>query len=147
MKKIILTAFMFLGLVLVSQAQTKHTIGEKFGGGIVFFVSADGLKGLIVEKQDQGKCKWKDVAVSIANEKNHCTEGREFTDWRLPTYSELILLYQQKTTVGGFRDKSYWSSTVNDKMPGLDPLGLEFTRGDAVVGMDVTNYVRVVREF
>lgn len=32
--------------------------------------------------------------------------------WRLPTKEELHELYINKTTLGGFKDKHYWSSTI-----------------------------------
>ena len=53
--KVFLTAFVLLGFILVSQTQTKHTIVEMFRGGIVFYVSADGLLGLVSDTivQDQ----------------------------------------------------------------------------------------------
>jgi hypothetical protein len=34
-----------------------------------------------------------------------------FTDWRLPTKDELMVLYNHKTEIGGFKSDYYWSST------------------------------------
>ena len=31
--------------------------------------------------------------------------------WRLPTRGELLLMYENKTMIGGFANKYYWSST------------------------------------
>lgn len=36
-----------------------------------------------------------------------------FTDWRMPTLPELIILYQNRTQIGGFRGNYYWSSNLN----------------------------------
>ncbi len=111
MKRLALTAFVIIGLVFIFQAQTKHTISEKFGGDIVFDVSADGLHGLIAETKDQGSCDFKDAAALVAKPENHSEEGKAFTDWRVPTISELKILILQKTIVGGFASAKYWSST------------------------------------
>jgi len=102
MKKLFLTAFVLLGLVLVSQAQTKHTIGEKFGGGIVFWVDETGEHGLIAETIDQSqngarrnpKELMKKSKSSKLNEDTpgHSPEGSKFNDWRLPTNDELSKL-------------------------------------------------------
>jgi len=48
--------FMGIGQAAVSKSQSgggKHFIGEKFGGGIVFYVTKDGLHGLIAATSDQ----------------------------------------------------------------------------------------------
>ena len=111
MKKVILIAYILLGLVFVSLAQTKHTVGEKWGGGVVFVVVADGLHGLIAETQDQGKDTWDNAKALIRNSSNHSDAGKAFTDWRLPEKGELNLLYYQKDIVGGFASDLYWSSS------------------------------------
>lgn len=109
MKILLLTAFVLLDFVLVSQTQTKHTIGEKFGGGIVFYVSSDSLHGVIAETKVQGKCKFNKALELIANPENHSETGKAFTDWRLPTSLEVYFIYQHKNIVDA--KKMYWSST------------------------------------
>jgi len=92
-----------------------HTIGETFGGGIVFYVTTGGLHGLIAETQDQSVLSsWYNAQDIISTKANHSDAGALFTDWRLPTKNELNLLYSQKSVVGGFADGGYWSSTEND---------------------------------
>ncbi|MEP7143539.1 MAG: DUF1566 domain-containing protein, partial [Ferruginibacter sp.] len=90
-----------------------HSIGEVYGGGIVFFATPNGLHGLIAETQDQStSSSWYDAQDLISTNSTHTTAGKLFTDWRLPTKNELNLLYQQKSVVGGFANNSfYWSSS------------------------------------
>ncbi len=91
---------------------TTHTIGETFGGGIVFYITDGGLHGLIAETQNQSSsCTWYNAQVVISNPNNHSTEGAKFTDWRLPTKDEHRLLFSQRAVVGGFAKDGYWSST------------------------------------
>jgi len=114
MKKLVLTALVILGFVLVSQAQTTHTIGEQFGGGIVFHVTEGGLHGLIAETKDQGSSTQINAPTLIANPANHSEAGKGFTDWYMPSKEELSLLYKQRTIVKGFvLDGNYWSSTFS----------------------------------
>ncbi|NEW84750.1 MAG: DUF1566 domain-containing protein, partial [Mariniphaga sp.] len=94
MKNLILTSLVILSLTLSSQAQRKQAIGKKFGGGIVFNITPDGLHGLIVETQDQGTCNWNEVPALIANPANHSEAGKAFTDWRLPDKEEMYKLYK-----------------------------------------------------
>jgi hypothetical protein len=36
-----------------------------------------------------------------------------FTDWHLPTKAELIILYENRSLIGGFSSDNYWSSTLS----------------------------------
>jgi hypothetical protein len=92
-----------------------HYIGEKYGGGIVFHVTDNGLHGLIAETQDQCFCHWGDAKRISSNSVNYSKEGLKFTDWRLPTINELNFLFLKKDLVGGFTDEIYWSSTESDR--------------------------------
>jgi hypothetical protein len=90
-----------------------HYIGEKYGGGIVFHITDNGLHGLIAETQDQCReCDWGDAKRIINISSNHSKDGQKFTDWRLPTKNELNFLFLKKDLVGRFNDKAYWSSTL-----------------------------------
>ena len=145
MKKFVLLLLVSLCFVLVSQAQTKHAIGEKFNGGIVFDISANGLHGLIAETKDQGMCQWSEAPKLIANPQNHSEDGKAFTDWRLPTKDELNTLYLKKDIVGGFINSFYWSSTGS----GEDGLWIQFfVNGQQGMNGNITKlYVRAVRTF
>lgn len=94
----------------MSAAPRVHTVGEAFGGGIVFFVTTDGLHGLIAETVDQStSCSWWNAKDVVSINANHSTAGKLFTDWRVPTKNELILMNAQKTKIGGLNSQ-YWSS-------------------------------------
>ena len=112
MKKVILMAYVILGLVFVSQAQ--HTIGESYGGGTVFYVDSTGLHGLIAETQDQGKGSWDKASELIRDISNHSETGKAFTDWRLPDMDELNELFNNRAVIGGFEKDMYWSSSIKE---------------------------------
>jgi hypothetical protein len=138
MKKFVLATLVLLGFVLVLQAQTKHTIGEKFGGGVVFSISRNGLHGLICETINQSDdCKLKDAPTIIADPKNHSEKGKAFTDWRLPNKDELKKMLEKKDIIGGFVNGLYW---------GID---LYMCFGSITIGGDgvVAYHVRSIRSF
>ena len=68
------------------------------------------------------------------------------TDWYLPSIEELNELYSQQTTVGGFVDSPYWSSSESFADAAL---GQGFGDGytNSVLKSDDTFYVRPVRAF
>ncbi len=69
------------------------------------YIKMDNL-GLMVQLDDAGKGYW-ETMKSLCNDLQ--LEG--FTDWRLPTKSELTSLYTIKGDIGGFKDSKYWSSS------------------------------------
>lgn len=89
-------------------------IGEAFGGGIVFDVSAGGLHGLIAETIDQGECAWYEASYIVENGQ-HSEAGKAFTDWRLPNLEELNKLWNQEAIVGSFAESMYWSSSMDNE--------------------------------
>jgi hypothetical protein len=98
-----------------SGGATTHSLGEAFGGGVVFYVTSDGLHGLIAETQNLlSKCYWMDAHNEISKSSSHSTAGKLFSDWRLPTANELDLLLTYSITSGlvpGLNTGYYWSST------------------------------------
>lgn len=108
-----------------SSTAATHTIGESFGGGIVFFVTPDGLHGLISETQlicptansaqNADIFNYSQAQNMISTPSNHSTNGKLYTDWRLPTKYEFALLFAQKllfnTNYQGRLNYYNWTST------------------------------------
>ena len=62
-------------------------------GGYVIQISPNGKHGLVVAMQDQGTSTWYEANDLLSNPSNHDADGKEFSDWRLPTKRELNLMY------------------------------------------------------
>lgn len=116
-----------------------HYIGERFGGGVIFWMTKDSLHGLISDTLDLGMGVWsplkkltgatdtgigrgrsntkKIVATfgkgSYAAYGCQSYKGGGYTDWFLPSRDELNELYRQKKFVGTFEPTNYWSSTAS----------------------------------
>lgn len=123
---------------LRSPQAASHKIGERFGGGVVFYVDSTGQHGLIAATADQKKAKWyngnyietKATGAAVGTGQANTSaiiasqgageyaasvcdqlELNGFSDWFLPSKAELSLLRTHKTAVGGFANPFYWSST------------------------------------
>ena len=68
-----------------------------------------------------------------------------FSDWFLPSKDELNQLYTQKTTVGGFSNVNYWSSS--EDFDGFVWFNFFMFGDQATNSKDTTYYVRPVRSF
>ncbi len=152
---------------------TTHFIGEGFGGGIIFYLSAAGDHGLIADTVDLPLALWMNVYITTgatvtslgtgkANTKAiiaaqgqtglhyaalECAKSKRsgYTDWYLPSRDELNELYKQKNVVGGFAGSFYYSSSEYD---------LNFVWGQSFYygwqspnSKDYAAYVRAVRGF
>jgi len=115
----VILVFLYVGIMLQAQS---HKIGEYYGGGIIFSLSADSLHGFIVENIDQSKsCNWNDALIAIKEAHNHNEQGKAYTDWRLPTLEELQTIYKNlkiaqlcsanSTIPVCFAGELYWSSS------------------------------------
>ena len=116
-----------------------HHIGERYGGGVIFWIKAKGQHGLIADSIDLGQAAWYNgtfvitkatgtgIGTGTANTKKIirsqgsvgtyaallCAKSTRsgYTDWFLPSKDELNELYERKTQVGIFINDYYWSSS------------------------------------
>ena len=115
-------------------------------GGYVIQISPNGKHGLVVAMQDQGSSTWYEANDLLSNPSNHDADGKEFSDWRLPTKRELNLMYVVYNNGNGaiLNTTSYWSSTEVDTItrgPRISAVVIRATHKDA-------HYtVRAVRAF
>jgi len=85
-------------------------------GGYVIQISPNGKHGLVVAMQDQGFSTWYEANDLLSNPSNHDADGKEFSDWRLPTKRELNLMYvvYNNGNAASLQVNYYWSSTEGD---------------------------------
>jgi hypothetical protein len=99
-----------------SSGGAAHTVGEYFGGGIVFYITTGGFHGLIVDTYENGNASNEEALDIVTNPTQHNTTygGNLYTDWRVPTYYELTLLYAARTTNNlNLNNGTYLSCTYN----------------------------------
>ena len=162
------------------QVGIHHYIGEKFGGGIVFWIDAIGEHGLVSSLSDQSAAmRWyastniwtmslgdgpgagrsnSDIIISsqgygdgatyaarITHELSISQSGFTYSDWYLPSLTELNLMYQSRAIIGGFAAANYWSSTeVSDNLSN----SIDFTNGMQNIYLkNFPFYVRAIRAF
>jgi hypothetical protein len=156
------------------KSTTAFTIGEHFGGGIIFFIDNTGQHGLIAAATDQGTgIRWNNGKNVITNatgikvgtgkantNKIVNVQGKTgtyaalvcyqhahngFSDWYLPSKNELNLLFQQRNVVGGFSATNYWSSSETSQGKAWDQeFGGGFQFKDS---KSFTLNVRAIRSF
>ena len=110
-------------------------IGDYYQGGYVFYINPSGNGGLVVMPKDlmnySSNTTWSD-AISVCNN----VKCNGYTDWYLPSLSELQLIYNNLGNAGFMEEywststaaniRWYWSSTpVN----GTASYGVNFTTG------------------
>ena len=96
-------------------------IGDKINGGIVFYISDDGINGLAVAIDEPTANKVSvDVAINICKTLN--LNG--YKDWYLPSKEELNLIYKNLHLTGlkHFDNEGYWSSSESGT---TDDFGLQ----------------------
>jgi hypothetical protein len=116
-------------------------------GGYVIQISPNGKHGLVVAMQDQGSSTWYQANDLLSNPSNHDADGKEFSDWRLPTKRELNLMYvvYNNGNAAFLNANYYWSSTEDGSSDAWEQdffNGLQFYNFKGS-----TNNVRAVRAF
>ncbi|MGQ3892823.1 hypothetical protein [Legionella sp. CNM-4043-24] len=144
----IITGLLLAGALSgVTHAETySYTIGDKALGGTVFYVTADGSHGLVVSNIDQGNTMFSLAAEYCTDPQRFDTEGQAYTDWKVPTETQLTKIYEQRFVIGGgIQEKSYWGwPRPNNMAPYIDFK----TGGHAVVNTRGGNkWLRCIRSF
>ena len=152
------------------------TIGQHYGGGIIFHIDSTGQHGLIAAVKDQsagiqwyngtytttgaietalgtGKANTKKIITSQGRPGKYAAtkcanyQGNGFADWFLPSKDELSELYTQRAVVGGFAGGNYWSSSET-ATSALSAYNLDFFDGSWHNNFKNTLHsVRAVRAF
>jgi hypothetical protein len=137
----IMLLFTSLSMVTVSAVSSAVSIGQRYQGGIVFYVDESRQHGLVAATRDlPGQYDWQ--GAKDAGER--FVDGG-FSDWYLPGQWELNELYEHKSVVGGFVAGCYWSSTEF----GADNARTQAFTNGTQIWVDKTDYyrVRAVRAF
>jgi serine/threonine protein kinase len=120
--------------------QYEFYIGQTYAGGIIFFIDGSKLHGLIAAPSDLRNGIWGCYELSISGTSSSIFAGAAntktitrycdkpdiaadicsdlvlngYSDWFLPSKSELNLMYQLKDEIGDFTTGFYWSSSEED---------------------------------
>ena len=119
-------------------------IGDSYEGGTLASFDALNCTGLVADPSDGPTGNW-------SSADGYCTSLTTggYSDWRIPTQTELNILYSNQNTIGGFTPISgfaqrYWSSTTS----GSDAIAIRFTDGNAQYLSQTNSYrLRCVRDF
>jgi hypothetical protein len=126
-------------LTFTSGAAVGLAIGQTYGGGIIFYLDATGQHGLVCAPSDIGGKPWGCIGscistpttfgsgaqnttniVSLCSQTNSAALACDqysingYSDWYLPAFDELKLVWQNLTmngVSGGLSMNNYWSSS------------------------------------
>lgn len=86
------------------------------------------------------------IAARICDDYSITVNGNTYSDWYLPSYEELNLMYSNRLAIGGFAAAYYWSSSESD---GLYACRKLFSYGNRYCNRPKTDalYVRAIRSF
>jgi len=137
MKKIFV--LFILSIIFTSCDDKYGDFGKKGpGGGYIFFSEGGQFKECSGEL---GQSTWSAAVTTASSYK-----GGGYTDWKLPTRSELDLMYKnlKKNDLGGFSNSRYWSSEGDS----YDKWAFNFEYGiDGRHGTEASFCVRAVRSY
>jgi len=156
-----------------TSANSVLSVGQNYGGGIIFYIDGTGEHGLIAATSDQSDSvqwyngtyittntfegevgKGKPNTNAIVNVQGNGIYAASlcdqlvlngFSDWFLPSKSELNLLYQKRNLVGGFANDYYWSSPEYDTLKAWNqyfPFGVQYYADKSSMA-----HVRAIRAF
>ncbi len=95
--------------VVPKAALSQLKIGDRYAGGVIFYLDATGQHGLVASATDASlSSNWYDAKMLC----NEFLNG--YGDWFLPNKQQLNQLFLNKSAVGGIADAvalNYWSST------------------------------------
>ena len=127
----------------------KHYIGEKYQGGIIFWLSADGKHGLICAAEDTATGVWfaslsgggqstggrgTAIGTGQANTAAMLLQGKTkdhavrycdqlvidgYSDFFMPSQDETLEMYFRRFEIGGLANKTYWTSTEANYQDGI----------------------------
>ncbi|TDD99387.1 beta strand repeat-containing protein [Flavobacterium cellulosilyticum] len=89
-----------------------------------------------------GSCSTTTIAAALCN--NLSSGG--YTDWYLPSYTDLTKLYLNQTTIGGFSAVSYWSSSQASSTTAYS-INFSTGTGNSSSSKSALMYVRAIRKF
>jgi len=98
------------------RAYAKSNDGVVYGDAVSFEATSFKpyiiLENLAIQLTDLSS-----IGVSWYVAVDLCSNSRVggFSDWRLPTVAELVLIYANRAKIGGFKDARYWSSSPYSK--------------------------------
>ena len=149
------------------------TIGQNYGGGIIFYIDGTTQHGLIAATSDQStSAGWgcfntliggtsTSIGAGQSNTTvivNGCTTAgiaaricydlilNGYNDWFLPSKDEMNQMYLQKNIIGGFVNNDYWSSSeVSAWAAWCQNFGTGVQTNN--LGKANTRWVRAIRSF
>ena len=143
----------------ISFTTLNFTIGQYYGGGIIFYIDGTGSHGLIAAQTDQNPgtgAQWGCAGTLISGTSAAIGTGQAnttrivngcsiagiaarlcndlvlngYSDWFLPSKDELNQMYLQRTLIGNFAPDAYWSSSeYNADYAWNQYIGLNGTQG------------------
>ncbi|MBK9335128.1 MAG: DUF1566 domain-containing protein [Lewinellaceae bacterium] len=150
-------------------------VGEEYGGGIIFYVDAQGQHGLIASMSNQSTgAQWGCISQPVSHARgtkrgcgeantasivDSCTSGvvaalicdelvlNGYSDWFLPSKDELGLMYTnlKQAGLGGLANATYWSSSSFDNTNAWSQFFL--TGVASATSKGFPNRVRAIRRF
>ena len=152
----------------------QYSIGQNYGGGIIFYIDSTSQHGLIAATSDQSAgAQWGCYGTSISGTSTAIGTGQAnstaiitqcstsgiaaqicdalvlngYSDWFLPSKDELNQMYLKQSIIGNFTSNVYWSSSEHN----ANEAWSQIVSGSGGVHMLTfkhdTIYVRAIRAF